>query len=74
MPGFYWIAKKSVMQEFPLNENLTWGQAEDIEWSRRVREKYDFSINPNSSVKFLKQKEYILREMSQESLNILKQI
>lgn len=72
IPGFYWVAKKSFMEKFPLNENLSWGQAEDIEWSRRVRNETKFSMNSNSTVRFLKQKDYILNEMSSESLEILK--
>ena len=54
--GSYWVAKKNVMQEFPLNENLFWGQSEDVEWSKRIREKYNFSINENSIVELLKYK------------------
>ena len=72
IPGFYWVAKKNVMQEFPLNENLIWGEAEDVEWSKRVRSKYKFTMNSHSAVKFLKQKEYVLNEMSKESLNSVK--
>lgn len=74
IPGFYWVAKKSLMEEFPLNENLCWGQAEDLEWSYRVRNKYSFSMNPFSSVQFTKQKEYRLNEMSEESLRILEEV
>ena len=51
--GTYWIAKKRVMEEFPLNENLFWGQGEDVEWSKSVTKKYNFSINPNSIVKLM---------------------
>jgi hypothetical protein len=54
--GAYWIAKKNVMEEFPLNEDLFWGQGEDVEWSKRIREKYNFSINENSIVRLLKYK------------------
>lgn len=54
--GSYWIAKKEVMEEFPLNEDLLWGQSEDVEWSKRIREKYNFSINQNSIVRLLKYK------------------
>jgi hypothetical protein len=36
IPGYYWIAKKNIMLEFPLNENYLWGEGEDIEWSKRV--------------------------------------
>lgn len=59
VPGFYWIAKKEVMINFPLNEDLCWGQGEDVEWSFRIREVYDFSINRNSTVKLMKQKDVI---------------
>lgn len=54
--GTYWVAKRSVMLEFPLNEKLSWGDSEDVEWSIRVREKYKFSLNPFSTVKSLKYK------------------
>lgn len=55
--GTYWIAKKKVMNEFPLNEQLVWGQGEDVLWSCQVREKYEFSINVESEVKLFKQKD-----------------
>lgn len=54
--GSYWVAKKEIMEEFPLNEDLLWGQSEDVEWSKRIREKYNFSINENSIVRLLKYK------------------
>lgn len=55
--GAYWIAKKKVMVEFPLNEQLVWGQGEDVLWSSQVRQKYGFSMNVNSEVKLLRQKD-----------------
>jgi hypothetical protein len=36
IPGYFWICKRSVMLEFPLNEEFVWGEGEDIEWSKRV--------------------------------------
>lgn len=54
--GSYWVAKKHVMEEFPLNENLLWGQSEDVEWCQRLRHKYIFTCNKNSTCKLLKQK------------------
>lgn len=36
VPGYYWVAKKKVMEDFPLNENFVWNEGEDIEWSKRV--------------------------------------
>ena len=52
--GSYWVAKRDVMREFPLDENLTWGQGEDVLWSKQIREKYAFSMNSNSSVYIMK--------------------
>lgn len=51
--GGYWVAKKSVMEEFPLNENLGWGEGEDALWSYHFRQKYQFSINAHSTVRIL---------------------
>ena len=55
--GAYWVAKKHVMEEFPLNENLLWLQSEDIEWCQRLRNKYIFTFNKYSTCKFIKQKD-----------------
>lgn len=55
--GSYWIAKKSTMLQYPLDENLLWGEGEDVEWSKRVRKKIHFQCNPFSHVHLLKQKD-----------------
>lgn len=60
--GAYWVGKKDVMMEFPLDENLLWGQSEDVEWSMRIREKYDFSMNKYSSVQLMVQKDRAFEE------------
>jgi len=54
--GTYWVAKKKVMEEEPLNETLCWGEGEDVEWSKRVRTKYRYVMNPRSSVQLTKPK------------------
>ena len=54
--GGYWISKKYVMEEEPLNENLDWGESEDVEWSKRVLPKYVYMMNKYSKVKLLKDK------------------
>jgi len=59
--GAYWVAKKYVMQDLPLNEKLYWGQGEDVEWSFRMRDKYKYIFNPYSFVKMLKHKAVISR-------------
>ena len=54
--GGYWIAKKYVMEDEPLDENLDWGQGEDYEWSIKVLPKYSYKMNQHSKVKLLKDK------------------
>jgi hypothetical protein len=69
--GAYWVAKKQVMLKYPLNEQLIWGQGEDVLWSRQVREKYEFFMNANSEVKLLKQKEVAYGIADQETIQKL---
>jgi glycosyltransferase involved in cell wall biosynthesis len=59
--GAYFITKKSVMEKYPLNEELIWGQGEDLEWSLRIREKYYFYFNQQSKVYMTKYKDPCLR-------------
>lgn len=61
--GTYWIARKQIMVDEPLDENLVWGQPEDIEWSQRVRNKYKYVMNPYSAVKLLKYKDPVWRSI-----------
>lgn len=70
--GSYWVAKKHVMQEFPLNESLGWGDGEDVFWSMEVRKKYSFSMNIHSTVRCLKQKDLILNFASQDTIDKLR--
>ena len=70
--GSYWVAKKEVMLEFPLNEELCWAESEDVDFSKRIRGKYDFSINVDSTVRLLKDGKH--RAFSEISdVNVLKQ-
>tara|TARA_A100001391_G_scaffold112679_1_gene75759 strand:+ start:868 stop:1695 length:828 start_codon:yes stop_codon:yes gene_type:complete len=54
IPGNYWIAKKSVMVEVPLDERIMQGESEDCEWSMRAAGNFNFRLNRNSSVTFLR--------------------
>lgn len=72
--GAYWVGKKDVMTEFPLNESLLWGQGEDVEWSTRIREKYDFSMNKHSSVQLLKYKDRAFDESDELTIEQLMMI
>jgi hypothetical protein len=67
--GGYWIAKKDVMLEFPLDNSLYWGQGEDVIWSKQVREKYPFQMNQHSIVQIIKpNKDKVFEETSPEVL------
>jgi hypothetical protein len=54
--GTYWCAKKTFMLKNPMNEQLSWGQGEDLEWSHRCRNTWNYKLNINSPVKILKEK------------------
>jgi len=66
--GAYWVAKRAVMQRFPLDERLSWGESEDVVWSRQVREHYNFSINTHSQAKLLKPKDPVFSAITPEKL------
>jgi len=72
--GAYWIAKKQVMQEFPLNESLFWGQGEDVEWSKRVVTKYDLSLNPDSIIRLIKHKGPLFCEIDPQYIPYLEAV
>jgi hypothetical protein len=66
--GSFWVAKRKFMEENPLDERLVWGEGEDVEWSKRIRQKTDFKINIQTAVKLLK---YKPREFSEVTPEIL---
>ncbi|UVV62742.1 hypothetical protein NXY01_00345 [Bacteroides fragilis] len=54
--GTYFVVKKDFFINNLLDEKLRWGEGEDVEWSKRVREKANIVFNNNSCVSFLKDK------------------
>lgn len=62
------------MVEFPLNEDLTWGEAEDVEWSKRVRLHYTFTMNTKSIVQFKKQKSVVFNLTTNEIIKKLDEL
>ena len=54
--GTYFVVKRDFMLKHPLNEELAWGQGEDVEWSARVNKIWNYKVNPKSIVYFLKTK------------------
>ena len=69
--GAYWVAKKSFMSKYPLNEELTWGEGEDVEWSKRIRRKTKLKFNEYSYVQFLKEKEDVYSNIDGLTLEML---
>lgn len=49
--GGYMIVKKDFYKKFPMNEEMTWGTAEDVEWSLRMRTSALWKCNGKSIVK-----------------------
>lgn len=49
--GGYMLVKKQMILDNPFNEELSWGQADDVEWSLRVRHKYKWVCNGNAVVR-----------------------
>ena len=56
------MAKKSVMEEFPLNEELYALEGEDVEWSFRIRTKYSFVMCENAIVYLLKDNPVVFKK------------
>jgi hypothetical protein len=52
--GGYFLVKRAVYLNNLLNEDLVWNQAEDVEWSLRVRNKYKIVCNSTSIVRHTK--------------------
>lgn len=71
--GNYWVAKKEFMLKHPLDERLVWGDAEDIEWSRRVRQHTQFKINTNSSVHIIKPDKWAPAFLSEYAMSKLQE-
>lgn len=71
--GTYFVAKKKIMEEIPLNNDLVWAQGEDVEWSYRYKEKYNFSLNTHSSVTLLKPKTNYYNSITDTALHSLQE-
>jgi len=69
--GAYWVAKRDVMREFPLNEALSWGQGEDVTWSDQISNKYNFGFNPHSICRLLKKKDPIFKDLTESTIKNL---
>lgn len=67
----YWMSKTAFMKENPMDESLAWKDAEDVEWSCRVRNKTIFRINTNSLVSIMKPNKWAPNYIPMEHLERL---
>lgn len=56
VPGLAFCVKKDFILQYPLNEELCWGQGEDIEWSERIKHVWNYKFNDQVFVQSLKLK------------------
>lgn len=54
--GAFFCAKRSFMLNHLFNEDLLWGQSEDVEWSLRCRNHWNLKFNNNGIARILKHK------------------
>ena len=69
------LAKTHIFQSFPFNENLDWGQSEDLEWSRRIagaQIPIGF-VNLKNPVTALKPNKWHMRQMPESTITALEQ-
>jgi hypothetical protein len=75
--GGFIVCKTDVVRDNPFNEDLYWGQAEDLEWSERVVPKYGMTTNAwkegIQSVRVLKPNKWAVTQMPAHIIEGLKQ-
>ena len=55
--GGYFCVKRDYLLSNPLDETLVAGEGEDLEWSVRLRQNWNYRCNPNSKVVLCKPKQ-----------------
>jgi hypothetical protein len=61
--GSVMVVRREFMLKNPLDENLAWGEGEDVEWSLRVRQFWNYKMFPGMSITSQKQKTKHFRQM-----------
>lgn len=65
--GTYFVAKRNVMIEAPLDENRIWAENEDLAFTKYIKYKrYKIKINTNSICHLLKHKDVVFNLMDEE--------
>lgn len=60
--GTYWCAKKQFMLENPLDNRLVHGGGEDVEWSMRCKDKWNYKLNKFSVARLMKDREIAIKD------------
>jgi hypothetical protein len=50
LSGGYFLVKRHILNQYPMNERLEPGSAEDLEWFLPIRDKVKLRCNPNAKV------------------------
>lgn len=69
--GGFWLAKKDFMLKYPLDETLLWGEAEDIYFSRRIRECTEFKINVEATTFLGKNNKWAPKTINSDWLRVM---
>lgn len=67
--GTYWISKKYVLEQYPLDEKRLHGELEDVEWSTRWNRILKYKMNDYSSVRTIINKPKAYPELHEIKLN-----
>lgn len=62
--GNYYCIKREKFLAEPLNEDLLWGQADEMEWSRRIVPKSHIQCNPRCIYRYMKDKPDDMRHLT----------
>jgi hypothetical protein len=60
--GAFFMCKRQFFLSNTLDESLAWGEGEDVEWSKRVRDKWKLKVFRHCGVRLQKQKEVLFVE------------
>jgi hypothetical protein len=72
--GYYWVAKKHIMLEFPLEEKLIWGDGEDFRWCHALQKKYKVAFNEHSKCYLMKEKGRYFVEVNPKTVEELRNL
>ena len=64
--GNYACVKREHLLKYPFDENRLWGQAEDVEWSKRIVPNSHVVMNPNCIIQYIKPRPWDQRQATED--------